>query len=103
MSLSRALPLTLLCLVLASTQASAQSKPTPDLNSVATRATKLAAKGECETALPLLQKAAHVPDPELKRTVGLAGVRCSLSVGRADTALIFLELLGRNFPVDPEV
>jgi tetratricopeptide (TPR) repeat protein len=79
------------------------SKPAPDASSVAVKATALAEEGHCEAALPGLEKSTRVADPELKRKVGLAGVRCSMTLGRADVALRFLELLARDFPHDPEV
>jgi tetratricopeptide (TPR) repeat protein len=79
------------------------SKPVPDASSAARRATTLAEEGHCDAALPALVKSIRVADPELKRKVGLAGVRCSMTLGRTDSALRFLELLGRDFPHDPEV
>jgi tetratricopeptide (TPR) repeat protein len=92
-------------LLVASTHGSAQTstKPAPDATAAATKATKLAEEGHCDPALPLLEKATRVAAAELKRKVGLAGVRCSMTLGRPDAALHFLELLARDFPRDPEV
>jgi tetratricopeptide (TPR) repeat protein len=63
----------------------------------------LAEEGHCDAALPALEKGIRVTDLELKRKVGLAGVRCSMTLGRTGSALQFLEVLGRDFPHDPEV
>jgi tetratricopeptide (TPR) repeat protein len=79
------------------------TKPAPDVSSSAIKATTLAEEGHCDAALPALEKSIRVADPELKRKVGLAGVRCSMTLGRPDAALRFLELLVRDFSHDPEV
>jgi tetratricopeptide (TPR) repeat protein len=79
------------------------SKPAPDASSVAMKATALAEEGRCDAALPGLEKSIRVADPELKRKVGLAGVRCAMTLGRTDAALRFLEALARGFPHDPDV
>jgi tetratricopeptide (TPR) repeat protein len=79
------------------------SKPAPDASSVAMKATVLAEEGHCDAALPGLEKSLRVADPELKRKVGLAGVRCAMTLGRTDAALRFLEALARSFPHDPDV
>lgn len=79
------------------------AKPPADASPAAVKATALAEQGHCDQALPVLEKSTRVADAELKRRVGLAGVRCSLSLGRTEAALRFLELLTRDFPRDPEV
>jgi tetratricopeptide (TPR) repeat protein len=104
MFVSRSLLLVSASLLFAADGASQNTtKPAPDATSAATKATTLAEQGHCDAALPLLERATRVADPELKRKVGLAGVRCSMTLGRPDAALRFLELLGRDFPHDPEV
>jgi tetratricopeptide (TPR) repeat protein len=78
----------------------ALSSPT----SVAQHAVKLAETGHCGEALPSLKKSlARVADKELKRAVGLDGVRCAMSLNQPDTALAFLQVITRDFPQDPEV
>jgi tetratricopeptide (TPR) repeat protein len=99
----------LLCLgfvtVVAGSIGGAQSvgKPAPGLSVTAEKATKLAEDGHCEAALAALEKSTRVSDLALKRKVGLAGLRCSMTLGRNDSALRFLEMLARDFPHDPEV
>lgn len=79
------------------------AKPPTDASSAAIQATRLAEEGHCDTALPALEKSIRVADPQLKRKVGLAGVRCSMTLGRIEAALRFLEMLSRDFPRDPDV
>jgi len=105
-SLASALPCVVLALpFLTGANGISQSgnKPAPEASSVATKAKTLAEEGHCDAALPALEKSIRVADPELKRKVGLAGVRCSMTLGRAGTTLHFLELLARDFPHDPDV
>jgi tetratricopeptide (TPR) repeat protein len=67
-------------------------------------AIKLAETGHCADALPILKKSlAQMSDKELKRNVGLPGVRCAMSLNQPDTALAFLQFLTREFPRDPDV
>src|SRR5262249_49875326 len=40
---------------------------------------------------------------DLKRTAGLAGVRCSMSLNQPEEAVDFIKLLTREFPEDAEV
>src|SRR5258708_33502368 len=95
----------LACLLFAGVFSTAQTanKPVLDASSAARNATTLAEEGHCSTALPALEKSIRVADPELKRKAGLAGVRCSMTLGRTEAALHFLELLARDFPHDPDV
>lgn len=70
----------------------------------AKRALALAEHGNCKEALPVLRKTTpHLTDKELKRTAGLATVRCAMSLGRTDAASDALQSLNRDFPHDPEV
>src|SRR5262245_33697819 len=63
----------------------------------------LAESGQCREALPRLKKAGRGSDAQLKRAVGLAGVRCSMSAGQPEEAIDFIRRLTRDFPHDPEV
>jgi len=79
------------------------AKPAPDASSAASKSLTLAEQGHCDAALPGLEKSAHVADAELRRKVGLAGVRCAMTSGRRDASLRFLQILAHDFPQDPEV
>jgi tetratricopeptide (TPR) repeat protein len=60
--------------------------------------------GQCVEALPYLKKdLPRVGDRDLKRTVGLAGVRCAVALMRLDEAADFVRTLNRDFPDDAEV
>ena len=67
------------------------------------RATELAETGHCAEALPGLKTTHKFTDKELKRRVGLDGVRCAMGLGRSDDALDFLRILTSEFPNDPDV
>jgi len=43
-----------------------------------------------------------VKDKELRRKIGLDGVRCAMTVHQTDAALEFLRVLAREFPTDPD-
>src|SRR5947209_7642355 len=77
-------------------------KPAPALNP--TSAAKLAETGHCPEALPQLRKAlTSTQDPNLKRRVATAGVRCGMTLNQAADAIYFLEWMKREFPRDPAV
>ena len=77
--------------------------PVADIPS-AKHAVSLAEHGNCKDALPVLRKVtSRLQDKELKRTAGLATVRCAMTLGRSDAATEALQLLNREFPRDPEV
>jgi len=84
---------------------SAQVSPkSPDVSSATRHAVALAEQGQCAEALPALKKTiSRLGDGELKRKAGLAGVRCAMTLGRPEAAVDFLQILGRDFPSDPEV
>lgn len=64
----------------------------------------LAEAGRCREALPLLKKELpRITNPDLKRSAGLAGVRCAMGMNRPDDAVDFIRLLTRDFPQDAEV
>jgi len=78
--------------------------PAAGAASSAEQAVSLAQSGRCKEALPLLKQARlHATDRELKRSVGLAGVRCAMVAAQLDAAEDFLRFLNREFPHDPEV
>jgi tetratricopeptide (TPR) repeat protein len=101
--------MTLLVLVTVVTAASAHSQATKRTVSdagadSARQAVELAQRGHCDKALPLLRKSMAVtPDKEMKRRIGVAGVRCAMSLNEPDRALDFLRLLEHALPQDPEV
>jgi hypothetical protein len=70
---------------------------------VGQQALKLAETGRCAEALPGLKKSLAVADKEAKRKAGLAGARCAMTLNQPETALLFLQMLTRNFPHDPDV
>jgi len=92
---------------LASAGYSAQApKPTAlaTPSSSAQRGIALSESGHCPDALPLLKKSARqVTDKPLKLKVGLATVRCAMSLDQRGPALDALEWLNREFPHDPDV
>ena len=60
--------------------------------------------GQCQEALPYLKKdLSRVADRELRRGVGLAGIKCATALARLDEAVDFVRVLNRDFPDDPEV
>src|SRR5580658_3063643 len=81
-----------------------KQNPPSGLSSNAKEAVDLAKAGHCKEALPLLKKTAvHVPDKDLKRDVGFAGVRCAMFAEQPEAAIDFLRSLNREFPGDPDV
>jgi tetratricopeptide (TPR) repeat protein len=78
--------------------------PAPDPSSIARRGAELAEGGHCEEALPMLTRSiSRVPDKELKKKAGFAGLRCAMAMNQMDPALDFIRVLNREFPNDPEV
>jgi len=64
----------------------------------------LAESGDCRAALPLLAKDyAKENDPQLRRTMGLDGARCSMGIHQPYEAAGFLQGLNHDFPDDPDV
>jgi tetratricopeptide (TPR) repeat protein len=102
----RSLELAVLSLLFASGFSVAQSvsKPVPDAAAAARQATALAEAGHCTAALPVLKKSiGQVADQDLKRKVGMDGLRCAMTLDQPDDALDFLQVLVRKFPLDPDV
>jgi tetratricopeptide (TPR) repeat protein len=84
----------------------AQSKAgsTSSPSAAAERAVRLAAAGHCTEAIPDLRKAIrNVTDSDLKKLVGLSGLRCAMIRNLSYEAEEFLQVLRRDFPRDPEV
>ena len=90
----------ILCSALAAAQAPRKPAATP-LNPAAV--VQLAETGHCRDAVPQLKKLLPtISVIDLKRA-GTAGVRCSMSLNDAGSAVTFLAALNRNFPHDPAV
>jgi tetratricopeptide (TPR) repeat protein len=76
----------------------------PSGKEVALHAANLAENGHCTEALPLLKKAIHQTlERDLKKRVGLDGIHCVMTHDVPYESLDFLDVLGRDFPNDPEV
>ncbi|HET9408047.1 MAG TPA: tetratricopeptide repeat protein [Candidatus Sulfotelmatobacter sp.] len=91
--------------MLAASAAAQASKPgASSTASSSQRAATLAESGHCAEALPLLSKAIHqVSDRDLKKRIGLDGLHCAMTHNAPNASLPFLEMLGRDFPNDPDV
>jgi len=78
--------------------------PAPDASATARRGTQLAESGHCDQALPLLTKSAgRLTDNDLKKTVGLDGIKCAMTMNQMDAAGDFVRILQHDFPKDPQV
>jgi tetratricopeptide (TPR) repeat protein len=66
---------------------------------------ELAEQGRCQPALPLLRRTINLPTTakDLKRRLGFAGVRCSMTLNSHEDATRFLDVLNREFPHDAEI
>src|SRR5215467_2726552 len=105
--------LILVCLALSApptlAQSPASSSPSahldsPDRNTLVERGIDLAAKGQCEEALPLLRKFTPiVTAKELKYRAYMATVRCSMKEQDDRATANALFDMRREFPEDPEV
>jgi tetratricopeptide (TPR) repeat protein len=68
------------------------------------RAATLAESGHCTEALPLLKKSLRqASDKDLEKRAGLDGLHCAMTHNAPYESLIFLDVLSRDFPRDPEV
>ena len=64
----------------------------------------LGESGQCQEALPSLKRnLSRAGDRELRRSMGLAGIKCAVALMRLDEAVDFVRVLNRDFPDDPEV
>lgn len=95
----------LLLITVAVSPAQVQKKSAaPSGKEVALHAANLAENGHCTEALPLLKKAIHQTlERDLKKRVGLDGIHCAMTHDVPYESLDFLDVLGRDFPNDPEV
>jgi tetratricopeptide (TPR) repeat protein len=89
-----------------STAAQSDPKASPPTNALssAQKGLSLAESGHCREALPILRKSAAVTtDKQLKIKVGLATVRCGMTLNQTEAAVNALLWLNREFPSDPDV
>src|SRR5882672_1569985 len=90
------------CTLATVTVGSAQTSPrqaSPAVGAEADRAMKLAEEGRCSEALPLLRKSIRqTANRDLKKRVGLYGLRCAMTHSTPYEALEFLSVLSREFP-----
>jgi tetratricopeptide (TPR) repeat protein len=77
--------------------------PALDASASAERGISLAAKGRCREALPILKKAAHLAEKQLKYRAVMSTARCAMSLDQTDIAVEALLTLNREFPHDPDV
>jgi tetratricopeptide (TPR) repeat protein len=65
---------------------------------------QLAQSGRCAEALPILKRAAQRQiDAEMKRRIGLATLRCAMTLDDRDAVADAIKSLNHSFPNDPEV
>jgi tetratricopeptide (TPR) repeat protein len=70
----------------------------------ADKAIALAEQGRCKEALPALRRIVYSPGPlENRRTAGIAGLRCTMTLDNMDATLDFARLLQHEFSNDPEI
>jgi tetratricopeptide (TPR) repeat protein len=63
-----------------------------------------AESGQCSEVLESLKKTSLAKaNPELRRTVHLAAVRCSMKLNRPEDAMAYMNQLNKELPDDPEV
>jgi tetratricopeptide (TPR) repeat protein len=80
-----------------------QKPVAPAAGAEADRAVNLAESGHCTEALPLLRKAIRqTANHDLKKRIGLDGLRCAMTHSTPYDSLEFLIVLSRDFPHDPE-
>jgi tetratricopeptide (TPR) repeat protein len=94
------------CLLVLAAAAAGQTaqKAAPTAGGEVDRAVNLAESGHCTEALPLLKKSIHqTTNRDLKKRIGLDGVRCAMTHSSPYDSLDFLSVLSRDFPHDPEV
>lgn len=86
-------------LFLLSVAASAQVKSAP---ADPAHAAELAEHGRCQEALPLLKRVTG-SDKDQQRRIGVAGVRCAMTLNQPADAAFFLDRLNRELPHDAAV
>jgi tetratricopeptide (TPR) repeat protein len=83
---------------------SASAHPKPSVSTTVQRGVTLAENGNCKEALPLLKKSiGQITDRDFLKRAGLDGLRCAMTHNSYLDSLPFLEVLGREFPRDPDV
>jgi len=101
---SSVLALFFLAAATVSTAQAPKKAPAASGKQSAEQGTGLAESGHCDEALPILKKAIHQTlDRNLKKRVGLDGIHCAMTHDVPYDSLDFLDVLGRDFPNDPEV
>jgi len=87
-----------------SSQGQSQKRAANNVGGEAERAVSLAENGQCTQALPVLKKQIRqTPDKDLKKRIGLDGLRCAMTHNDPYKALDYLDVLIHEFPRDPEV
>jgi tetratricopeptide (TPR) repeat protein len=71
----------------------------------AEKAIELAQQGRCKEAMPSLKRAVSSPGnaTDLRKSAGVSGLRCALSLDDRDAVVSFIQLLHKQFPRDPDV
>src|SRR6266576_2913758 len=91
------LPFFFVAVTISAAQVSKATAP-PTNAASAERGAALAESGHCIEALPLLKKSIHlVADKDLKKRMGLDGVRCAMTSNAPYDALAFLQVLTPSF------
>ena len=68
------------------------------------KAISLAEQGHCKESISALKRAMNAQTPaETRKTAGVVGVRCALSVDDRDSTVDFIRLLTKQFGHDPDV
>jgi tetratricopeptide (TPR) repeat protein len=103
--LSRALGLVMWALLLGAVSPAKEQEKQAEGATAAQRGIDFALKSHCEEAMPLLDQAMReqAVSTDTKRTVSLAGVRCSMLMNQQNDAMSFLSWLQQAYPRDPEV
>jgi tetratricopeptide (TPR) repeat protein len=87
-----------------------QSAPPPAAKAsaapvAAEKAVELAQEGHCKESISSLKKVITTPtnSVDLRKSAGVLGMRCALSVDDRDSAAVFAQQLYKQFPKDPDV
>jgi tetratricopeptide (TPR) repeat protein len=103
------IPCLLVVLFFASLLAAQSPKPTAPAASTSPLTTEkamdLAQQGRCKEALPALKRAltGTTAAPDTKKSAGILGVRCAMTLDDRDAVADFLRQLHRQFPQDPDI
>lgn len=84
-----------------------KANPNPATTTALTadQAITLAQQGRCKEAIPALKRAMSTSQSpaEIRKSAGVLGLRCSLTLDNRDSATDFIRLLSKQFPRDPDV